>query len=146
MSLKDWEQTNRWLVSHRTTKEEIAGLLGVGDRALGDSRVAGLSADASMGLAYSAALQFASAALAASGYRPARGDHHFRTIDSLTLTIGWDAKRVKRLDAFRKKRNVSAYERSGEVSNAEAQEIQELAVTLRANVVSWLEKHHPGLL
>jgi len=99
-----------------------------------------------MGLAYSAALQFASAALAAAGYRPARGDHHYRTIDSLTLTITWDARRVKRLDAFRKKRNVSSYERAGEVTDVEAREIQELAVALRVDVVRWLRESHPELV
>jgi hypothetical protein len=132
MTLRDWEQTNRWLVAHRTTREEIGDLLAVGDRDLRDSRVAALSADARLGLAYTAALQFASAALAAAGYRPTRGgDHHYRTIQALTLTIGWDAKQVKRLDTFRSKRNTSAYERAGEVSDAEAREIQDMAERLR---------------
>ena len=146
MTLRDWEQTNRWLVAHRTTREEIGNLLAVGDRDLRDSRVAALSADARMGLAYTAALQFASAALAAAGYRPTRGsDHHYRTIQALTLTIGWDAKQVKRLDTFRSKRNTSAYERAGEVSDAEAREIQDMAERLRDDVTGWLRKHHPQL-
>ena len=147
MSLRDWEQTNRWLVAHPTTREEIGNLLAVGDRDLRDSRVDALSADARMALAYSAALQFASAALAAAGYRPARGgDHHYRTIQALTLTIGWEAKLVKRLDTFRSKRNTSAYERAGEVSDAEAQEIQKMALSLRDDVSAWLRKHHPALI
>lgn len=100
-----------------------------------------------MALAYSAALQFASAALAAAGYRPARGgDHHYRTIQALTLTIGWEARLVKRLDTFRSKRNTSAYERAGEVSDAEAQEIQKMALSLRDDVSAWLRKHHPALI
>jgi hypothetical protein len=100
-----------------------------------------------MAHAYSAALQFASAALAAAGYRPARGgDHHFRTIDSLSLTIEWDAKSVQRLNAFRKKRNVSSYERAGDVSEGEAREAQELAATLRERLVAWLAEQHPDLL
>lgn len=89
----------------------MTGTLPVGDRDLKDSRIEGLSADGRMAHAYSAALQFASAALAAAGYRPTRGgDHHFRTTDSLSLTIGWDARSVQRLQAFRKKRNVSSHE------------------------------------
>ena len=46
MSLKDWEERNKWLVPHRTTKMEIADMFEVGDRNLRDSRVEGLSADA----------------------------------------------------------------------------------------------------
>lgn len=120
MSLQDWERTNRWLVAHPTTREEISSILAVGDRDLRDSRIAALSTDTRLALAYSAALQFASAALAATGYRPARGaDHHYRTIQTLALTIGWEVKLVKRLDTFRNKRNTSVYERAGEVSDAE---------------------------
>lgn len=147
MTLKDWEQTSRWLVAHQTTKEEIVNLLAVGDRDLQDSRVDGLSADSCMALAYSAALQFASAALAAAGYRPARGgDHHYRTIQSLALTIGCETKGVNTLDAFRKKRNVSSYERAGDVSDASAREMQDLASRLRDDVRAWLKGNHPDLL
>ena len=145
--MKAWEQTNRWLVAHQTSRDEIASLLAVGDRDLRDSRVAGLSADARLSMAYSSALQFASAALAAEGYRPARGgDHHYRIIQALALTLGWDAKKVKRLDTFRTKRNTSAYERAGEVSDAEAQEIQNMAAALRDELVTWLGRNHPELI
>ena len=147
MTLKQWEQVNKWLVAHQTSKEEIANLLDVGHRDLRDSRVAGLSADARLGHAYAAALQYASAALAAAGYRPARGgDHHYRVIQALALTIGWEAKRVARLDAFRKKRNLSSYERAGDVSDAETEEIRQLAISLRDDVDSWLKKIHPELI
>lgn len=147
MTLKDWEQTNRWLVAHQTSKEEITNLLAVGDRDLQDSRIEALSADGQMAHAYSAALQFASAALAAAGYRPARGgDHHFRTIDSLSLTIGWEGTRVQRLQALRKKRNISSYERAGDVSEGEALEARTLAATLRERVVAWLAENYPDLM
>ena len=146
MSLKDWEEKAKWLVAHTTTKEEIQNLLEVGERDLRDSEVAGLSDDARLSHAYAAALQYASAALSAAGYRPARGgDHHFRVIQALSLTIGWDAKRVAKLDAFRKKRNLSSYERAGEVSNAESSEMHELAVQLRKDVMAWLKKNYAEL-
>jgi hypothetical protein len=54
-------------------------------------------------MAYNAALQAATAALAASGYHTEKGDHHFRTMQSLELTIGADSKLVVKLDALRKK-------------------------------------------
>jgi hypothetical protein len=126
---------------------EIADMFEVGDRDLRDSRVEGLSADARLIHAYSAALQFASAALAASGYRPARGgDHHVRIIQALALTIGWDAASVETLDGFRKKRNVSSYERAGQVSDRTAREAELLAVRLRVEVAAWLRRTHPELL
>jgi hypothetical protein len=147
MTLRDWEQRNKWLVAHRTTKGEISDMFAVGDRELRDSQVVGLSPDARMNHAYTAALQFASAALAAAGYRPARGgDHHFRVIQSLALTVGWPSARVETLNAFRTKRNVSSYERAGEVSDANAREMHDLAVQLRNDVRTWLRESHPNLL
>lgn len=135
------------MVAHEPSREEVTNLLAVGERDLQDSRVAGLSADARMTLAYSAALQFASAALVAAGYRPVRGgDHHFRTIESLSLTIGWDAKSVARLNALRKKRNLSSYERAGDVTEGESGEAQKLAMALRERVVVWLREQHSGLI
>jgi hypothetical protein len=58
-----------------------------------------------MNIAYNAALQLATAALAANGYRVDRGggNQHYRTIDALSLTLGTDAKTVKIFEIFRKK-------------------------------------------
>ena len=97
-------------------------------------------------IAYNAALQAATAALAAAGFRAAREQHHYRTIQSLALTIGWPASKVSRLDRFRKKRNIGGYETAGVVSEQEAREIHELAVGLRADVLAWLRKLHSKLL
>ena len=57
-----------------------------------------------MSIAYNAALQAATAALAAAGYCASRDSHHFRVIESLALTIGVDANLVATFDAYRKKR------------------------------------------
>jgi len=145
MSLSSWAR-NRWVVEHTTSPEEIAGLLGVADRDLRDCRAKGLSDDWRLAIAYNAALQCAVAALSASGYRASRESQHFRIIQSLSLTLGSDDKLVKQLDAFRKKRNVSDYERAGEVSTAEADEMAALANALRQQVEEWLRQNHPGLL
>src|SRR5262249_58896855 len=69
-----------------------------------------------------AALQAATAALAAAGYRAARESHHYRVIQSLELTVGKDAKFIRAFDAFRKKRNVSNYDIGGGISNRERSE------------------------
>jgi len=68
MSLQNW-LNNGWLEEHRTSSQEIAALFAVADRDLSDCRTSGLSSDWRLNIAYNAALQTATAALAASGYR-----------------------------------------------------------------------------
>ena len=145
MSLRDW-QTNSWLVEHKSGPEEIAALLAIVERDLANARLAGLAEDWKLNIAYNAALQAATAALAAAGFRAAREQHHYRTIQSLALTIGWPAAKVNPLDRFRKKRNIGGYETAGVVSEQEAREIHELAVGLREDVLAWLRKLHSKLL
>lgn len=147
MTLKQWEQVNKWIIAYQTSREEVGNLLAVGDRGLRDSEVAGLSPDTRLALAYGAALEYARTALSAAGYRPARGtDHHVRVIESLAHTIGCDAKRIRRLDGYRKARNVSSYERAGDVTDAQAAEAHEFARALRTDVISWLKNNHRELL
>jgi hypothetical protein len=99
-----------------------------------------------MNIAYNAGLQAAAAALAAAGYRASRDAHHFRVIQSLTETIGAEASVVATFDAFRKKRNITGYERVGLVSDADADAMRALAVKLRDDVIVWLKRHHVTLL
>jgi len=145
MSLSDWER-NGWVVKHRTSRHEIRDLLQVVERDLADSAAEGLSADWRMNIAYNAALQAATAALAAAGYRPSRDAHHYRVIQSLRETIGADAAVVATFDAFRKKRNISGYERIGLVSDADAGAMRALAVALRGDVMAWLKRYHGDVL
>jgi hypothetical protein len=116
------------------------------ERDLADSAAEGLSADWRMNIAYNAALQAATAALAAAGHRATRDQHHYRVIQSLGETIGLDSATVSTFEAFRKKRNVAGYERIGLVSDADAGTMRALAVQLCAEVLAWLRKHHPDLL
>jgi len=145
MSLIEWEK-NGWVTSHKTSPREITELLSVAARDLADSQTKGLSTDSQLSISYNAALQVATAALAASGYRAAREKHHYRVIQSLAHTIGAKADFVAQLDSFRKKRNISDYERVGAVSAQEAKEMFTLAKTLREAVTAWLKKNHPELL
>lgn len=145
MSLADW-QRNKWLTAHKSSPEEIAGLLAIVERDLANARVAGLADDWKFNIAYNAALQAATVALAAAGFRAAREQHHYRTIQSLALTIGWPAAKVEQFDRFRKKRNIIGYESAGVVSEREAREMHELAVELRDDVIAGLRKRHPKLL
>jgi len=86
------------------------------------------------------------APLVASGFRAAREQHHYRTIQSLALTIDWPAAKVDRFDRLRKKRNIGGYETAGVVSGQEAAEMHRLAASLRDDVLAWLRKNHAKLL
>lgn len=116
------------------------------ERDLSDSAADGLSADWKLNIAYNAALQAATAALAAAGYRASRDQHHYRVIQSLRETIGAQVALVSTFDAFRKKRNLAGDERIGLVSDADAEAMRKLAIHLRDDMMAWLRKHHPDLL
>jgi len=79
VSLIEWLKRG-WLTSHKTSPREIAELFSVADRDLADSQAQGLSTDSQLRIAYNAALQMATAALAASGYLAARESRHYRVI------------------------------------------------------------------
>jgi len=146
MSLIGWER-NAWLVPHTTSQQEIAELLAVVQRDLRDSRSSDLSADWRFNIAYNAVLQSAKAALAASSYRVAKGaDGHNRTLESLALTVGLDAPSVRRLNAFRKRRNTVEYDHAGITSESDVDEIRTLAESIYALVTKWLRAKHPSLL
>jgi hypothetical protein len=98
-----------------------------------------------MNIVYNAALQAATAALAAAGYRASRDSHHYRVIQSLREKIGTDTSDLATFDAFRKKRNIAGYERVGLVSDADAETMRALAMRLRDDVIAWLKRHHSTL-
>lgn len=145
MSLSEWLR-NGWLIEHQTSPQEITELLGLADRDLADCQATGLSPDWQLAIAYNAALQMATAALAAAGYRAAHEAHHYRVIQSLAYTIRAKSSLVHQLDRFRKKRNIIDYERAGTVSDQEAKEIFALAMALRQSVETWLRRNHAELL
>ena len=145
MSLQNW-LNNGWLTEHQTSAQEIADLLAVADRDLADCQTPGLSADWQMSIAYNAALQMATAALAAAGFRAAHEAHHYRVIQSLTYTIAADKTLIGQLDQFRKKRNIGGYERAGLVSEQEAREMAALARRLREQIRQWIHARYPELL
>ena len=145
MSLEDW-QNNGWLTSHQSSPQEIGDLLAVADRDLKDCQSEGLSADWQFNIAYNALLQAATSALAAAGYRASRDSHHYRVLQSLAFTVGLAESVLRQLDAFRKKRNLTGYERIGAVSDLEVGEIIEAARTVRQQAETWIRETHPELL
>ena len=145
MTLQSWLE-NRWLTRHDRSPEEVADLLAVVDRDLEDAALDGLSPDWRLNIAYNAALQLATLALAAEGYRPERQRSHERAIQSLRLTITADARLVDTLDGVRRKRNLTNYERAGTTSPSEANEVYRLATQLREDVMKWLVDRHRDLV
>ena len=144
MSLKDWLNKG-WVVNHKTSSEEITELFGVADRDLEDCKAEGLSPHWKLAIAYNAALQMATAALAACGYRSSREAHHYRVIQSLRYTIKADSALIAQFDKFRKKRNIGGYERAWAVSDQEASEMLVLAKRLYDDIEDWLKENHPEL-
>ncbi len=144
MSLQDW-LNDGWVKTQKSSSREIKNLMSIANRDLNQSQLAGLSNDTRLTIAYNAALQCCAAALAASGYRVSHEAHHYRLIQSLSFTLNLDNSVIKLLDDFRKKRNISDYQRAGTVSAQEAKEMYELALQLRRQVVEWIRNNHPEL-
>ena len=145
MSLESYAR-NRWLREHESSAQEITNLLSLADRDIEQSQTPGLGPEWQLDIAYNSALQSATAALAAAGYRAERASKHMRVIESLEFTVGLENRRVRVLDKFRRKRHVAVYERTGAVSEREAAEMIELARELRKIVESWIRTNHPKLL
>jgi hypothetical protein len=118
MSLRDWADSG-WLRPHTTSREEVAGLLGIVERDLADARQR-ISADWRFGIAYKAAL---------------------------SVILGPDRKAdVEYLEVCRKKRNIIEYDSPGSVSDADAAELVKFVVELRTGVLKWLGENHRELL
>jgi len=145
MSLQDWLKYG-WLKEHKTSRHEIADLFAVADRDLKACQTPDLVPDWRFNIAYNAALQLATAALAAAGYEAERGNHHYRVIQSLEFTLALPAATIRKFDVFRKKRNVTDYERADTISETEAEEIRDLAQSLRSDVEAWIRGNHPRLM
>ena len=134
------------LKPHESSKLEIERLLAAAERALTDARVASLSADTRLDIAYRAIMQAAMTAMLANGYRPATSEagHHQLLIQALPKTVGMPADRVRVLDAYRAARNQSDY-RGIPVSDAVAKECAADAAALLQQVRAWLAAHRPEL-
>jgi hypothetical protein len=143
-SLNDWLK-NGWLRPHKTSRNEIADLFAIAHRDLKASQTSGLINDWRFNIAYNAALQLATAALAAVGYQAERSNHHYRVFQSLELTIGIDSTAIRKFDIFRKKRNITDYERADTISDIEADEMHRLAEKLRREIFVWISENYPDL-
>jgi hypothetical protein len=125
---------------------EVADLFSVAERDLSDAQVTGVSDDRRFATAYNAALQLATIALRAEGYRTAGVAHHRTTISTLPMVIGPDlTTTADYLDACRSKRNTVDYDGIGIATAADVLELIDEAMRLREYVEGWLSEHHPEL-
>jgi hypothetical protein len=145
MSLEQWAK-NGWLRPHKSSKQEIADLLGIVDRDLKDAE-SDISSDWKFGIAYNAALKLCTILLHASGYRPEQKLGHYRTITALPLILSEEQKdNADYLDTCRAKRNTAEYNSVGAISDDDAKELVGFVKEMRQGVLEWLKKNHPHLL
>ena len=136
---------NSWIQRHESSPQEIAELLAIADRDIGQSQTPGLGPEWRLSIAYNAALQLATAAPAAAGYRAERQNKHQRTIECLAFSIRLERRDVDFLDLCRRKRHSNVYDQVGAISEQEADEMVAFAKNLRNQLVAWLHDNHPGL-
>ena len=80
------------------------------------------------------------------GYRTRGGGHHATTFDALReIDIPELSNYSTYFDGCRSKRNITDYDRAGEITEREAEELfAETSAFLNA-VKTWLRHHHPDL-
>jgi uncharacterized protein (UPF0332 family) len=147
MSLTKWLADGH-LKEHHASASEIHKLFQVIERDLDDAAIEQTSADRRFSTAYNAALQLATIALLASGYRavPGKG-HHYITIMSLTETMGQKAEsRAEYLNTCRSLRNRTDYDRAGVTNENQVAELLEEIHFFHQDLIQWLKTHHPDLL
>ncbi|MBM4030924.1 MAG: hypothetical protein FJ291_03965 [Planctomycetes bacterium] len=147
MSLEQWV-ANAWLKRVRPLAQNVANLLAIGDREIGDASLEGISTDGRFTHAYDAVRALAEAALHAGGYDVPKGpQQHQRAIESLRFTAlsGLPAQ-VDYLDRCRRMRHRTVYERMGMLQQRDAVELLEAARALREKVRDWLMSNYPELL
>jgi hypothetical protein len=145
MSFNDW-LTEGLLREHPLRAGELEALLSAVDRDLADAAVPGLSADAQFGLAYEAALGLATMLLRSRALRAGGEGHHLATIQAISEIMGaGERKRADYFDHCRRKRHVSVYERAGQISRAESEELLLEARVFRTIVLGHLREEHPTI-
>lgn len=136
------------LHSHEARKDEIQRLLRGLERSLADAQLEGLSNEGRLAATYDSLLRIATIALRAAGYRtnPDQPGHHVITLQALPLTLGVDADVTIQIDAFRRKRNLAAYEGDDSVSDRDLAELLGIVNELKPKLLRWLRARNPDLM
>jgi len=132
------------ILKHKTSRREIYDLFRIIERDLKDAKVKGLSSDRRFATAYNAALQVATALMHCLGYRAKSEAHHYTTFNFLRDSLGGKYRELADyFNACRTKRNMTDYDRAGEVSDKEADEIVAEATKFYNKIKNWLRKEFP---
>ncbi|MGB2895295.1 MAG: hypothetical protein WBB65_03910 [Anaerolineales bacterium] len=146
MDFKRWLAEER-LRTHKTNDEEIRGLLDIVRRDLNDASVPDLSTDRRFLIAYEGALTLATIPLYCAGYETYGRGHHWLTFRILPEVMGEEfSDLVEYFDQCRTKRNIGTYDRSGQISESELDELLVEVVSSQEDVVDWLKVNHSDLI
>jgi hypothetical protein len=145
MSLSDWLE-NGWLKEHSVTPGEIRKLLERAESNLSEAKLHTITPDWRFNIAYSAIINYADAALKASGFRTRSEAHHYYVIESLRYTLKSDAELVNTLDSFRELRHAVTYVEAGLISESLANEIIDIGYEIKDKVLAWMKENHEDLL
>ena len=146
MNFKKWLAEER-LRTHRTSKEEIQGLLEIAKRDLNDASVQDLSTDRRFLIAYEGALTMATIPLYCAGYETYGRGHHWMTFRILPDVMGEIySDLADYFDQCRTKRNVGTYDRGGQISESEVDELIAEVKSFYEDVIDWLKRNHTNLI
>jgi hypothetical protein len=110
------------------TPREIAELLAVARRDIHTAEnLVTTDLDWAFIIAYNAVLQLSIAYMNAQGYRPRGEGKHYNTFQFMLEALPEDRAMIKRLQKFRRKRNMSLYEQPGLVGETEARDVIDFA-------------------
>ena len=85
--------------------------------------------------------------LYSKGYKPKGIGHHFVTLQSIKEIMGKKYRSlIEYFDSCRVKRNISDYDRMGEISESEVEELIEEAINFKETVKEWVETNFPDLV
>jgi hypothetical protein len=146
MNFETWLAEGR-LRAHKTTKEEIHDLLGLAQRDLSDASGQGLSSDRRFLFAYDAALTLATIPLYCAGFETHGKGHHWLTFRVLPDVMGMEFTEIAEyFDLCRTKRNVGTYDRGGQISGTEVEELLAEVRGFHGLVEDWLRLNHSDLI
>ncbi len=119
----------RVIEPYEVSSEEIAYLLGVARRDLRTGKTVSQSnLDWAFAITYNSILQLSVAYMNYLGYRPRAGAKHVNTFKFMEKALSKDQQSmVRRIQKLRRKRNITIYERAGEITEKEVRDIVEFA-------------------
>jgi len=133
--------------SHKTSKEEVTNLLAAIDRDIKDAKIEELSPDRKFSTVYNAVLLLATILLYCNGYKTRGAGHHFTVFLAMKEILGKDYYSLADyFDSCRAKRNITEYDYSGNISEAEVKELISETKEFKETVLNWLKENHPEYL